>query len=184
MGALGGLASCAPKQKQRHIDLFTIVRCVHLKIARRCRSIVAARTGNRLQRIAADILVDRRVCEKTEASAAADCHAALEEIFGGHGADQPLWKWFRLSHETPVPRSDHPILRDVRPNMIVGYHVHDARFENALWLIEAQPVRGAPTAIVTGNHKALISELFHDLNEIACHLAEAEIDVIWARLGK
>src|SRR5262249_27295643 len=57
-----------------------------------------------------------------------------------------------------------------------------ARFDNALWLIEAQPVRGPPTAVVTGNHKALISKLFHYLDEIACHLAKAEIDVVWARL--
>lgn len=68
--------------------------------------------------------------------------------------------------------------------MIVGHNVHDARFVNALWLIEAQPVRGAPTAIVTSDHKALVSELFHDLDEITRHLAETKIDVVGAWRGQ
>ena len=105
----------------------------------------------------------------------------LRKYSAGDGADQPLRKRFRLGHEAPVPCSDHPILGDFRPNMIVGHNIHDAGLEYALWLIETQPVRGAPAAIVTGNHKALISELLHDLDEIACHLAETKIDVVGSR---
>jgi hypothetical protein len=37
---------------------------------------------------------------------------------------------------------------------------------------------------VTGDHEALVSELLHHLDEIPCHLAKAEIDVIGARVGQ
>jgi hypothetical protein len=45
-------------------------------------------------------------------------------------------------------------------------------------------VRCTPAAIVTGDHEALISELLHHLDEVACHLAEAEIDVVGTRIGQ
>ena len=51
-------------------------------------------------------------------------------------------------------------------------------------LIQAQPVHGPRTAIVTGDHEALVSELFHDFDEIAPHLAEAEVDVVGTRFGQ
>ena len=42
----------------------------------------------------------------------------------------------------------------------------------------------APAAIVTCDHEALISELLHDFDEIARHLAEAEIDVVGTWIGQ
>src|SRR5262249_30063611 len=83
-----------------------------------------------------------------------------------------------------MPGSDHPTLRDVRPHMIIGHNVHDACLDDALGMIETQPMRCTPAAVVTCDHEALVSEVLHDLDEIACHLAKAEIDVIGPRIGQ
>jgi hypothetical protein len=37
---------------------------------------------------------------------------------------------------------------------------------------------------VTSDHEALVSELLHHLDEIPCHFAKAEIDIVGARLGQ
>ena len=43
--------------------------------------------------------------------------------------------------------------------MIVGHNIHDARFGDALGMIETQPVGGARTTIMTGDHEALMAKL-------------------------
>ena len=111
-----------------------------------------------------------------------DHHATLDEIFCRDRADQALGERLRLRHEAPMPRSDHPALRDVCPHVIVGHNVHDAGFIDALGMIETQSVRRAAAAIVTGDHEAPISELLHDFDEIARHRAKAEIDIVGARI--
>src|SRR6516165_7040848 len=95
------------------------VLAVHLEIARRRGPIVAARRGDGFQGIAADILVERRVGQKADPGSAADHHATPDEIFCRHSADEALRKRLRLCHEAPMPGSDHPTLRDVRPHMII-----------------------------------------------------------------
>ena len=56
----------------------------------RSRAIVAARAGDRLQRVAAHVFGERALGEKAEPGAAADHHAALQEVFRRHRADQAL----------------------------------------------------------------------------------------------
>jgi hypothetical protein len=153
---LGGLAPCAPKHKQRHVDLPVLVGRVHLEIARRRGPIIAARAGDGFKRIAADVFIHRGVGQKASTGTTADRHAALDEIFRGYCANQALGKRFRLRHEPPMPSSDYPILRDICPHVIIGHDIHHTGFDDALRMVETQNVRSGHSIVVGGDAAQLL----------------------------
>ena len=182
--ALGRMAARAPQEEQRHGDLPVLVGGVHGEIAGRARAIVAARARDRLQRVAAHVLGERAVGEKAEPRAAADDHAALQEIFRRHRADQALGKRLRLRHEAPVPGADRPALGGVRPHVVVRHDVHQAHLEDALGMVHAHAVRGARAAVVPRHVELAVAQLVHDLQQVLRHRAEAVVDVLGPGFGQ
>src|SRR6266849_34922 len=95
-GSFRRLLARTPQNKRGHRDLSILIGHIHLEVAGLRRAEVPARAVDRLQGVAADIFIQRRLREKPEAGAAADHHAALDEELRRHGADETFRKWLRL----------------------------------------------------------------------------------------
>ena len=64
------------------------------------------------------------------------------------------------------------------PDIVIRHDVHQAHFEHALGMIEAQPKGGARAAIMTRDEELAVPELIHHLDQVLRHRTEAEIVIV------